>query len=48
MKKKYPYTFLGAKGLTIDDVGVSRDSVFQDIAYDRELVLKLAMLLEKR
>ena len=31
MSEKYPYIFACAKGLTVDDVGVSRDTVFQEI-----------------
>ena len=32
MKKKHPYTFsCASKGLSIDDVGVSRDTVFKEI-----------------
>ena len=45
MKTKYPYVFLVCKGLSIDDVGVSRDTVFQEIR--RELVLKPAISLKK-
>ena len=30
-KKKYPHVFLCAKGLSIDDVGVSRDTAFQEM-----------------
>ena len=38
-KQSYLFIFLYAKGLSIDDVGVSRDAVFVR-KYDRGLVLK--------
>ena len=31
LEKNMPKYFLGCKGLSIDDVGVSRDNVFQEI-----------------
>ena len=31
LKTKYPYTFLLCKGLSIDDVLVSRDTVLEEI-----------------
>ena len=31
LKTKYPYNFLVCKGLSFDDVGVSRDTAFQEI-----------------
>ena len=35
------------KGLSIDDVGVSRDTVFQE-RYDRDLVLKPPISFNKK
>ena len=31
LNKKHPYIFFVCKGLTIDDVGMSRNTVFQEI-----------------